>query len=148
MPAMPEQPAGARFLGFDFGLKRIGVAVGQSLTGTASPLVTLHSRDARPDWEGIAALIAEWRPAALVVGLPYNKDGSAQPLTERAERFARQLEGRYGLPVHLVDERYSSAQAEAVLRDNRREGRRRVARGDVDAAAACIILEAWLRNPE
>lgn len=136
----------ANYLGFDFGLARIGVAVGQRITGTASPLATLHSRDEKPDWDGIARLLEEWRPAALVVGLPYNADGSRQPLTGRAERFARQLEGRFALPVHHVDERYSSRQASDSLRRRRREGRPRIRKTDIDAAAACIILEAWLRE--
>lgn len=136
----------ANYFGFDFGLARIGVAVGQRLTATASPLATLHSRDEKPDWDGITRLLDEWRPAALVVGLPYNADGSRQPLTERAERFARQLEGRYGLPVHRVDERYSSQQAGTILRRQRREGRPRIRKTDIDAAAACIILEAWLQE--
>lgn len=136
----------AVYLGFDFGLKRIGVAVGQSLTGTATPLTTLAAQDGQPDWNAVAKLLAEWQPAALVVGLPYNSDGSEQAITTRATRFACQLEGRYGLPVHQVDERYSSTTAEESLRANRAAGRRRVRKTDIDAAAACVILEAWLRD--
>lgn len=136
----------AVYLGFDFGLKRVGVAVGQSLTGTATPLTTLAAQDGQPDWNVVAKLLAEWQPAALVVGLPYNSDGSEQTITTRATRFARQLEGRYGLPVHQVDERYSSTTAEENLRANRAAGRRRVRKTDIDAAAACVILEAWLRD--
>lgn len=138
---MPDSP----LLGFDYGLKRIGVAVGQLLTGTASPLAAISARDGKPDWEAIAALIDEWQPSALIVGLPYNADGSRQAITDRAEKFMRQLEGRFGLTVHAVDERYSSRQAEERLKTARREGRRgRIRKEDIDSAAACILLENWL----
>lgn len=139
-------PASNIYLGFDFGLKRIGVAAGQKLTGTATPLTTLLSKDEQPDWPGIQKLLDEWRPAALVVGLPYNADGTEQAITERARRFARQLEGRYGLPVFLADERFSSVAAEAEAREFRRCGGRRLDKPELDAAAASVILEAWLRN--
>lgn len=135
-------------LGFDYGLKRIGVAVGQSITGTASPLAALACRDGQPDWDQVQALLAEWRPGALIVGLPYNSDGSEQPISKAARRFARRLAGRFGLPVHLVDERYSSASAEARLVESRQQGRRRIRKTDVDSAAACIILESWLNGAE
>lgn len=135
-------------LGFDFGLKRIGVAVGQSITGTASPLTALACRDGQPDWDRVRALLEEWRPGALVVGLPYNKDGSEQPISKAARRFARRLAGRFELPVYLVDERYSSAQAETRLVEARQQGRRRVRKTDIDSAAACIILESWLNGAE
>lgn len=138
--------AHAVYLGFDFGLKRIGVAVGQSLTGTAAPAATLAAQEGEPDWNTVAKLLADWQPAALVVGLPYNSDGSMQAIATRATRFARQLEGRYGLPVHQVDERFSSTAAEETLRASRAAGRRRVRKTDIDAAAACVILEAWLRD--
>lgn len=145
---MPDSLANAaqNYLCFDFGRLRTGVAVGQRLTGTASPVITLTSHNNKPDWPHIAALLEDWRPAALVVGLPYNADGSEQPLTDEARRFARQLEGRFGLPVHLADERYSSAEAEEALRENRQAGRRRVRKSDIDAVAACLILESWFRT--
>lgn len=134
-------------LGFDYGLRRIGVAVGQSLTGTAQALSTVTARDGVPDWDAIGALIAEWRPQALIVGVPYNMDGSEQPITRRAQRFARQLEGRFALGVHLVDERLTSAEAEEELRTQRAAGRRRrVRREEIDARAARIIVEDWLRH--
>lgn len=135
-------------LGFDYGLKRIGVAVGQSITGTASPLPALACRDGQPDWERVEALLKEWRPGALIVGLPYNTDGGEQPISTAARRFARRLTGRFGLPVYLVDERYSSASAEARLAETRQQGRRRVRKTDIDSAAACIILESWLNGAE
>lgn len=122
-------------LGFDFGERRIGVATGQTVTRTASALTTLHWGPEAPlPWDRIAALVAEWQPAGLVVGLPLHLDGTESEMAARARRFARQLEGRFGLPVHLVDERLSSWQAEAMGR-----------RGEVvDAEAARIILQDWL----
>ncbi len=134
-------------IGFDYGLRRIGVAVGQTLTGSARPLTTLIARDGVPDWTAIATLLESWRPGALVVGVPYNMDGSEQPLTLRAQRFARQLEGRFALAVHLVDERLTSVEAEQDLRTQRRAGRRRrVRREEIDARAAQIIVEDWMRQ--
>jgi len=139
---MPERGV---LLGFDFGMRRIGVAVGQPLTGTASPLAAVNARDGAPDWEAIARLVAEWRPSAGVVGIPYNMDGSRQEMTDRAERFSRQLHGRFHLPVHVVDERLSSHEAEERLRTARQEGRRgRIAKPEIDSAAACVLLETWL----
>lgn len=132
-------------LAFDYGLKRIGVAVGQALTGTASPLQAMTARDGAPDWDAIARLIEEWRPAAIVTGVPYNMDDSRQEMTDRAERFSRQLHGRFNLPVHLVDERLSSLEGEDRLRTARQQGRRgRIAKAEIDSAAACVLLETWL----
>lgn len=127
-------------LGFDFGRQRIGVAVGQQVTGTATALATLVSRDGQPDWVSISALLQTWCPDALVVGLPVTADGRETELTRAIGRFVRQLEGRYHLPVHTVDERLSSREA-ASLRADAGAGR-----GDpgVDALAARIILQNWL----
>jgi putative Holliday junction resolvase len=133
-------------LGFDFGLRRIGVAVGQRITASASALATLPARDGEPDWTALAALVAEWRPGELVVGVPYNADGSPHDLTRAARAFAEALGARTGLAVHTVDERLSSSEALGVLREQRAAGRRRIAREDVDAAAACVILESWLNQ--
>ncbi|HET6725102.1 MAG TPA: Holliday junction resolvase RuvX [Gammaproteobacteria bacterium] len=135
-------------LGFDFGLRRIGIAVGQSLTATAGGLGVVAARDGEPDWEAIERLAAEWHPQALVVGLPYNADGSEQPLTARARDFARALGERLDLPVSLVDERLSSHAAETELKDERQAGRRRLRKGDIDSRAARLILESWLREFE
>ncbi len=118
-------------LAFDFGLKRTGVACGNTLLRSAQPLTTISAEgDAR--FERIAALIGQWQPDALVVGVPLHPDGAAHEQTRRAQRFARQLRGRFGLPVHEVDERYTTTEARS--------------RGatDVDAAAAAIILEQYL----
>jgi len=119
---------------FDYGEKRIGVAVGQPLTGTATPLETIAVRRGLPDWERIEALIAEWRPDAFVVGNPLNMDGTRQSVTESADRFARQLGGRFGMPVFRADERLSTVEAKNLLRRTR----------DLDAVSAQLILETWL----
>jgi putative Holliday junction resolvase len=142
---MPEAPAQTA-LGFDFGGKRIGVAVGQTVTRSASPLGVVAVRGEEPDWQAIERLVAEWRPASLVVGLPYNMDLSEQEMTGRARRFATGLAERFPLPVHTVDERLSSREAEAQLKERRQQGRRRVTREDIDGAAACVILESWFNS--
>ena len=128
-------------LGFDFGPRKIGVAVGQTITGSATPLTTLRSQGEKPDWVRISALISDWQPAALVVGLPFQMDDQEVPWSPRVHRFARQLEGRYRLPVHLVDERLTSREAHRQLaaRD-----RRTPTLEAVDALAAALILETWL----
>jgi putative Holliday junction resolvase len=124
-------------LGFDYGERRIGVAVGQTLTAQANPLRVLSYQQQRPDWTAIGALISEWQPQALVVGLPLRADGSEGPIAQAAQRFSRQLAGRYQLPVHTIEETLSSVDA---------SHRQRAAgqRGPVDAIAAQIILETWL----
>jgi putative holliday junction resolvase len=124
-----------RLLAFDFGSRRIGVAAGNALLNTAQPLRSLSADGASAArFERIGALIAEWQPDALVVGVPLHPDGAEHAVTQQARRFARQLEGRFKLPVHQVDERYSSVEAQA-----------RGAR-DIDAEAACIILQQYLDN--
>jgi len=129
--AVPTSPRS--FLAFDFGLKRVGVAAGNSLTRQATPLRTIAAEgDER--FAAIARLIAEWQPDALVVGVPVHPDGTPHDNTRRAQRFARQLHGRFRLPVHEVDERYSTTEAAAA-------GAR-----DLDAASAAIILEQYLHN--
>ena len=126
----------ATLLCFDFGAKRIGVAVGQTLTDTATALEIIPVRNNRPDWDRISALVAEWRPRALVVGNPLNMDGSRQPLCTRVDAFARKLHGRYRLPVLRADERLSTVEARTRQRN----------RAAVDDVAARIILEGWLRD--
>ncbi len=125
-------------LGFDYGTRKIGIAVGQTVTGSATALKTLRSRDGRPDWEEIGRVIGEWQPEALVVGLPHDLDDSETEIADRARRFSRQLHGRYRLPVHLMDERLTSMEA-------RRHAPERLANRDhLDAIAAKLILETWL----
>lgn len=143
---MPEDRA-LSALGFDFGLRRIGVATGQSVTGSATPVTTLPANDGLPDWSRVDRLIEQWKPDRLVVGLPYTMDGREQAITQGARDFAHSLEQRYARPVHTVDERLSSKEAEARLRELRQQGRRRVRREDIDSVAACIILESWLHHP-
>jgi putative holliday junction resolvase len=130
-PASVSRPLS--FLAFDFGTRRVGVASGNSLLKTASPLRTIAAEgDAR--FTAIGKLIAEWQPDALVVGIPYHPDGAPHDNTRRAQRFARQLHGRFRLPVHEVDERYSTTEAIAG------------GAGDVDAASAAVILDQYLRT--
>ena len=127
-PARPQS-----FLAFDYGTRRVGVAVGNSLLRRAQPLQTLALQgEAR--FGAIEALVREWQPDALVVGVPFHPDGAAHENTQRARRFGRQLQGRFGLPVHEVDERYTTTEA---LADGAR---------DADAAAAAIILDQYLRS--
>lgn len=132
------------YLAFDYGEKRIGTAVGDDLTGTARPLAVVNAGD----WITINKLITEWRPAALIVGLPLDEGGGEQTLSTAARKFAAQLRGRSNLPVHVSDERFSSRAADDVLRDARSSGRmtRRVRKGDRDGQAARIILEQWLKG--
>ena len=131
--AAPPAPAPIphSFLAFDFGTRRVGVATGNTLTGTAQPLRTIAA-EGEARFDAIGRLIAEWRPDALVVGVPFHPDGAPHDNTERARRFARQWHGRFKLPVHEVDERYTTTEA--------------ASRGaaDLDAASAAIILDQFL----
>lgn len=130
---------------FDFGTRRIGVASANRLSGTATPLTTLAARDGVPDWRHIARLIDDWQPQVLVIGMPRNVDGSDSAMSERARAFADWLHRHSGLPVEEIDERYTSTAAEALLRDQRREGtrRRRVRARDVDRMAALLMAQTW-----
>jgi putative Holliday junction resolvase len=132
-------------LAFDFGLRRIGVACGDTVSRNASQARTIARRSHGEPWEAVDALIREWGPAVLVVGLPYNVDDSESAAAARARSFAGALAARYALPVELVDERYSSMEALDRLRQARAAGlrKRRVAKSDVDAGAARVILERW-----
>ncbi|MDQ2696905.1 MAG: Holliday junction resolvase RuvX [Pseudomonadota bacterium] len=137
-----SRPAPRTVLGFDYGRRRIGVAVGQELTGSARPLALLAARRQAPDWDGIGRLIREWRPDLLVVGVPRHADGSASATTTAALDFARHLAQRYGLAVDTIDERLSSKAAAGLLEEA--GGRRR--RTALDPLAAALILESWLRR--
>ena len=134
-------------LAFDFGLRRIGVAIGDTLTGRARPLQAVQSNGSLndADWQSIDALLRQHGAHRIVVGCPYNVDGSAHALTVQARDFARSLGERSALPVHLVDERYSSLEAEQALRERRAAGTRRarIDREAIDSAAAAVILERW-----
>ena len=121
------------FLAFDFGTLRVGVASGNTVTRAARPLRTIAASGAAR-FDAVGRLIAEWQPDALVVGVPFHPDGAAHENTERAKRFARQLHGRFHIPVHEVDERYSTTEAHAG------------GAADLDAASAVIILEQFMRE--
>lgn len=137
----------ATFLGFDFGRRRIGVAAGQRITASACPVAVVANSDAKPDWRHLDALVTEWRPAGLVIGIPVHVDGTEQPETDAARRFRRQLAQRYGLPTWAADERLTSRAARVEIGDARAAGhRRRTRKGDVDRIAARCILEQWLAN--
>ncbi|SDK57757.1 Holliday junction resolvase RuvX [Microbulbifer yueqingensis] len=130
-------------LAFDFGTRSIGLAFGQSLTGSARELAPLPARDGQPDWDRVQRVIAEWQPHFLLVGLPLNMDGSESEFCARARKFSQRLHGRTGLPVELVDERLSTraAKEEAFERGHRGN----YAEDPVDSIAARIFLEDWLR---
>ncbi len=130
-------------LSFDYGTSSIGVAIGQSVTGTASALTELRARDGIPDWQSVEALLNEWKPQRVLVGLPLNMDGSESDFAQRARKFARRLHGRFGVSVSLMDERLTTREAKSLA------GHRDSYRDDpVDAIAAKLILESWLQDPE
>lgn len=137
--SLPDTPGSV--LGFDFGTRRIGVAVGETLIRQAHPLAVIHGEANAERFAAIARLREEWQPVLLVVGLPTHLDGTAHDMTARATRFANQLRGRFGLPVAFADERLSSLDAESRLRESGRNSKR--ARPHLDAVAAQLILQAW-----
>ena len=132
---------------FDFGMQRTGVAVGNTIVGTASTLTTLQSINQKPDWEGVTRLINEWRPLLLVVGVPRNLDGEDVPITPIVEKFCNQLRGRYNLPVDEANEQFTSIEAGRRLKEVRQAGRKRKVRKDeVDQVSAVIIFENFFYN--
>ena len=141
---MPEKPLEA-VLAFDFGRRRIGIAAGDTLTATAAPRPAAFVTQAGPDWQVITREVEALKPRRLVVGAPYNVDGTPGALAPAARRFANELERRFKLPVSMVDERWSSLEAGDALKARRAGGgRRRIRREDIDSAAAAVILERWL----
>lgn len=141
MPATPDT-----VIAFDFGLRRIGVAVGQQVTDSASPLGTIANTHSGPDWRHIDRLIAEWRPQRLIVGVPTHADGSPSDIGDQVQDFMRELQ-RFELPVAPVDERYSSLEASELLKAKRAAGMRgRIRKEMIDAGAAVLIAERWLKN--
>jgi putative Holliday junction resolvase len=138
--------AAKTILAFDFGLRRIGVAVGQDVTGTASPLGVVANREDGTDHQAIATLIKEWRPTGIVVGMPSHVDGSPSDLHESVEAFIEELQ-RYELNVDTVDERYTSVEAEHALKEARASGTRgRISKEMIDSAAAVFIAERYLSS--
>ncbi len=131
-------------LGFDFGLKRIGVAVGQTVTATARPLVTLKAIQGKPQWDALDKLVKTWQPDALVVGIPLNMDGTDQPITLSAQRFTEQLRTRFQLPVYEMDDRLSTKDArERLFAEG---GYKALQNGQIDSVAAQLILQNWLTS--
>lgn len=132
------------FLGFDFGMKNIGVAVGQDLTHTANPLTVIKAREGIPNWGQIQALIDQWQPQQLIVGLPFSMDGTEQEMTQASRRFGNRLNGRFHLPVEWQDERLSTFETldqlgiQSKMQSNNRE--------DVDRISAQLILQSWLNQ--
>lgn len=128
-------------IAFDFGMKRIGVAIGQTVTQSARPLVTLSAKTGTPDWNQVDALLQKWRPNALIVGIPLNMDGTDQPISHQARTFANQLRERFKLPVHEMDERLTTRDArERLFQEG---GYKALLDGQVDQVAAQLILQTW-----
>lgn len=141
MPGTPET-----IIAFDFGLRRIGVAVGQQVTNSASPLETVSNSDSGPDWQRIETIVREWHPQRLIVGMPMHADGSPAEFADTVQQFIDAL-ARFDLPIEAVDERFSSIEAEATLRSRREDGLRgRISKAAIDSAAATLIAERWLKN--
>ncbi|MDH5183470.1 MAG: Holliday junction resolvase RuvX [Gammaproteobacteria bacterium] len=131
-------------IGMDFGTSKIGIAVGQTITQTSRPLLTIKSKKGKPNWAELDQIIKEWQPVALVVGRPVHMDGTEQEMTEKADKFARQLEQHYRLPLFQIDERLSSHEAESLL--DEAYGKQHYAREEVDKLAASLILQTWLQQ--
>lgn len=144
MQGMPDSPASTitSVIGFDYGARRIGLATGQTITGTATPLKTIAQVQGNPDWAAIGQEIAQWKPQALVVGMPFYTDGSANRMTERVKQFSYELGKRFGLPVFEIDESLSSMQAEQALKRDMKIGQHN--KHEIDRMAAAIILQRWL----
>ena len=143
--ATAAKPVSGTLLAFDFGMKRIGIAVGNSIAHTARPLTTLHDEQNESRFTAIASLIKEWQPAALVVGLPCNDDGTPHEMTRLCRRFANRLKGRFDLPTILVDERYTSVSASAQLTEMGVRGIKQ--KPIIDQVAAQHILQAYFNEP-
>ncbi len=142
---MAKKEKGSRtVMGFDFGTRSIGVAVGQELTGTATPLTAIKAKDGIPNWDNIKTLINEWQPDLAVIGMPLNMDGTNQQVTFQAKKFANRIHGMFGLPIHNQDERLTTADAKARLFDE--GGYRALGKDNVDAVSAQIILESYFET--
>ena len=140
-------PDPQRILAFDFGKRRIGTALGNTLTQTASPLQTLPCNHPEIPWRAIDALIAEWSPGRLLLGLPQREDGTPGTLDKAIRDFAAALQKRYDTPVELVNEAFTSREAEARLKHQRQQGRKqKVKKSEIDQQAAAIIIEIWFKT--
>lgn len=133
-------------MGFDFGLRRTGIATGNTLTGSSTPQCTLQSIQNKPDWVSISRLVREWQPQHLVVGQPHCVEDEKHPLSKALAQFCAELANRYDLPITQVAEELSSHEAEQRLKQARQNGRRKkIRKEEVDALAAAIILESWMQ---
>lgn len=139
-----DKPLPKVLLCFDFGMRKIGVAVGQTITRSASPLDIIKAQDGIPNWEQIAALIQTWNADTLVVGIPFNLDGSDQPITHATRKFARRLENHFHLPVLMIDERLTTKVARQAVQQIYADDKKIA----IDSYAAKIILESWFRKME
>ena len=135
-------------LGFDFSKNRIGVAVGQELAATVTPLTTLYAKNSKPDWDAITQLIEEWQPDLCVVGLPLTEEGGEQDATQAARRFANQLNGRYQLPVEFADERFTTREAQSLIQASSMSKKDRQNKANIDKIAAQLILQSWLEHQQ
>lgn len=143
-PSDVTQNAARTLLGFDFGTTRIGIAVGQEITMTATPLPPIKAKDGIPNWDTIAAIVKEWQPDGFVIGLPLNMDNTENEMCQRARKFANRLHGRYNKPSYLMDERLSSYEAKGeVIKSG---GNRNFKENSVDGIAAQMILESWFQT--
>lgn len=131
-------------MAFDYGLRQMGVAVGNNVLRTTQPLSVLSAKDGVPNWAHVQALINEWQPQLLVVGDPINMDGSTSELSERARKFSRRLHGRLGLPVEMMDERLSSYEAKQIAREDGHDGNYKAQ--PIDSLAAELILQSWFNQ--
>ncbi len=138
--AIPE----GKILAFDYGLKRIGIAVGQGLTCSATPVTTLDAKQGEPDWSQVVELLKQWRPVACVVGIPFNMDGSESEMTQRVYNFVKALRSHYNRPIYGMDERLSSYAAEQMMIQEDHKSIRD--KKKIDSMAAKIILESWLHE--
>lgn len=139
---MPEKLTVGTVLAFDFGLKQIGVASGQSITQAGSPLTILSAKNGVPDWRQVEKLVKDWRPDLILVGLPLNMDDSESELSNRARHFARALHSRFNYPIKMVDERLTTREAKNLQSES--EGQRKV---HLDDVAAALILDSWFQQP-
>jgi putative Holliday junction resolvase len=144
MPGTPDTGIPETIVAFDFGLRRIGVAVGQTVTASANPVAAVAMSDAGPDWPAIENILDDWQPSRLIVGMPSHADGRPSDLEQDIDRFIAELD-RFDLPVERMDERYSSREAGELLKSDRAAGLRgRIRKEDIDSVAAALIAERWL----
>lgn len=137
----------AVIIAFDFGLKRTGVAVGNTVTGSSAPECALISKNQQPDWHGITKLFKQWQPSQVVVGMPTELDGSENPLKKTIDRFCNQIQGRYNVAVDQENEQFTSLEAAQRLKQLRQSGRKqKISKHEVDKIAAAIILENWMQR--